>query len=152
MKLLFIGARLFDDVAVYTKKMGITTVLTESNPQAQNLDLADSYHLVPRGMEHPKDIALKENEVVGVLLLKKSGEKNIKMRQVAVATNCQYSGIGKLLVFFSEQYAKNNGFYLIELHACDTAKDFYLKLNYKVEGNEFMEVGIPHYKMKKVLV
>jgi len=29
MKLLFIGARLFDDVAVYTKKMGITTVLTK---------------------------------------------------------------------------------------------------------------------------
>ena len=39
MKLLFIGARLFDDVAVYTKN-GHNTVLTESNPQAQNLDLA----------------------------------------------------------------------------------------------------------------
>ncbi|MDD3753685.1 MAG: ATP-grasp domain-containing protein [Methanobacterium sp.] len=68
MKLLFIGARLFDDVAVYTKKMGITTVLTESNPRAQNLDLADSYHIVPRGMEHPKDIAIKE-DVDGVVPL-----------------------------------------------------------------------------------
>lgn len=68
MKLLFIGARLFDDVALYTKKMGITTVLTESNPQAQNLDLADSYHLVPRGMEYPKKIAIKE-DVDGVVPL-----------------------------------------------------------------------------------
>ncbi len=58
MKLLFIGARLFDDVAIYTKEKGITSVLTESNPKAQNLDLADSYHIVPRGMEHPKEIAI----------------------------------------------------------------------------------------------
>ena len=97
-------------------------------------------------------VALKQDEVVGVLLLKVAGAKVLKMRQVAVATDRQHSGIGKLLVFFAEQYAKNNGFHLIELHARDVAKDFYLKLNYKVEGNVFMEVGIPHYKMKKVLV
>lgn len=68
MKLLFIGARLFDDVAIYTKEKGITSVLTESNPKAQNLDLADSYHIVPRGMEHPKEIAIKE-DVDGVVPL-----------------------------------------------------------------------------------
>lgn len=68
MKILFIGARLFDDVAIYTKKMGINTVLTESNPQAQNLSLADSYHIVPRGMQHPKEIAIKE-DVDGVVPL-----------------------------------------------------------------------------------
>lgn len=68
MKLLFIGARLFDDVALYTKEMGINTVLTESNSQSQNLDLADSYHIVPRGMEYPKKIAIKE-DVDGVVPL-----------------------------------------------------------------------------------
>ncbi len=68
MKLLFIGARLFDDVALYTKKMGITTVLTESNPKSPNLSLADSYKIVPRGMDHPKEIAIKE-DVDGVVPL-----------------------------------------------------------------------------------
>ncbi len=68
MKLLFIGARLFDDVAIYTKEKGINTVITESNPHAQNLDLADSYHIVPRGMEQPKEIAIKE-DVDGVVPL-----------------------------------------------------------------------------------
>jgi carbamoylphosphate synthase large subunit len=68
MKLLFIGARLFDDVALYTKKMGINTVLTESNHNAPNLNLADSYQIVPRGMEHPKEIAIKE-DVDGVVPL-----------------------------------------------------------------------------------
>lgn len=68
MKLLFIGARLFDDIALYTKDNGITTVLTESNPKSANLDLADSHYIVPRGMEHPKEIALQE-DVDGVIPL-----------------------------------------------------------------------------------
>jgi carbamoylphosphate synthase large subunit len=68
MKILFIGARLFDDVAFYTKNMGINSVLTESNIHSKNLGLADSYHLVPRGMERPKEIAIKE-DVDGVVPL-----------------------------------------------------------------------------------
>jgi carbamoylphosphate synthase large subunit len=68
MKLLFIGARLFEDVALYTKRMGITSVLTESNPKSPNLGLADSYYLVSRGMEVPKEIAIKE-DVDGIVPL-----------------------------------------------------------------------------------
>ena len=61
MKILFIGARLFDDIAVYTKKEGITSIITESNPDSKNLDLPDIHYIVPRGMEGPKEIALKED-------------------------------------------------------------------------------------------
>jgi len=68
MKLMFIGARLFDDVALYTKNNGISTVLTESNPESPNLSLADSHYIVPRGMEHPREIAIKE-DVDGVVPL-----------------------------------------------------------------------------------
>lgn len=68
MKLMFIGARLFEDVALYTKKQGITSVLTESNPDAPNKDLADVLHMVPRGMEGPKKVAIKE-DVDGVIPL-----------------------------------------------------------------------------------
>lgn len=61
MKILFIGARLFDDIALYTKNEGITSIITESNPDSKNLDLPDNYYIVPRGMEGPKEIALKED-------------------------------------------------------------------------------------------
>ena len=61
MKILFIGARLFDDIAVYTKKEGITSIVTESNPDSKNLHLPDIHYIVPRGMEGPKEIALKED-------------------------------------------------------------------------------------------
>ncbi len=61
MKILFIGARLFDDIAAYTKKEGITSIITESNPDSKNLKLSDFYYIVPRGMKEPKEIALKED-------------------------------------------------------------------------------------------
>jgi carbamoylphosphate synthase large subunit len=61
MKILFIGARLFDDIALYTKNEGITSVLTESNPDSPNLKLSDIHYIVPRGMEAPKEIAIKED-------------------------------------------------------------------------------------------
>lgn len=68
MKLLFIGARLFDDVAPYIKEKGITSILTESNQNSPNLELADSVHIVPRGMEAPLELAIKE-DVDGVVPL-----------------------------------------------------------------------------------
>lgn len=61
MKILFIGARLFDDVSEYCLREGIETVLSESNSDSNNLDLADKYYIVPRGMEGPKEIAIKED-------------------------------------------------------------------------------------------
>lgn len=61
MKILFIGSRLFDDVDYYLKEKGIYSILTESNNDALNLDLADETFIVPRGMEGPKQIALAQD-------------------------------------------------------------------------------------------
>lgn len=60
MKILFIGSRLFDDVAYYLKEKGIYSIITESNENADNLDLADEVFIVPRGMEEPTKIAVSE--------------------------------------------------------------------------------------------
>ena len=51
MKILFIGSRLFDDVSWYLKQENITSIITESNENAINLDLADYNYIVPRGMD-----------------------------------------------------------------------------------------------------
>lgn len=68
MKILFIGARLFDDVAFYLKEKGIKSILTESNNSSPNLNLADEVFIVPRGMKKPMEIAI-ENDVDGVIPL-----------------------------------------------------------------------------------
>ncbi|MBZ9571284.1 ATP-grasp domain-containing protein [Methanobrevibacter sp. TMH8] len=68
MKILFIGARLFDDVDFYLKENNIESVLTESNPNSPNLDCADFKFIVPRGMDAPLKIA-KEKSVKGIIPL-----------------------------------------------------------------------------------
>jgi predicted GNAT family N-acyltransferase len=90
-------------------------------------------------------------EIAGILLFKVMREGPLKMRQVAVREDLQGKGIGKMLVQFSEQWATENKFMSIELNARKTAVPFYTALGYDVEGTEFSEVNIPHYKMVKKL-
>ncbi|MDR0900723.1 MAG: ATP-grasp domain-containing protein [Methanobrevibacter sp.] len=68
MKILFIGARLFDDVAFYLEDKKIESIVTESNKDSPNLELPDKHYIVPRGMEKPMEIAIKE-KVDGVIPL-----------------------------------------------------------------------------------
>jgi len=68
MKILFIGARLFDDVYFYLHEKNIDSILTESNENSDNLGLADKYYIVPRGMSEPLKIAIEE-KVDGVIPL-----------------------------------------------------------------------------------
>ena len=101
----------------------------------------DSYHIVK----------INSEQVIGCLVLKPLSKTGIKMRQVAVHPDFQKRGIGKELVHFSEQFAGENGFQSMELHARDLAIPFYKQLDYKPVGNWFTEVGIEHRKMMKQL-
>lgn len=95
--------------------------------------------------------AFHETKIVGCLLLKPVGNSIMKMRQVAVDSSTQGLGVGRLLVEASETKSKAMGAAEIQLHARDTAVPFYLKLGYKIFDKPFVEVGIPHRKMKKCI-
>ncbi len=88
---------------------------------------------------------------MGTLMLTPSNNGRIKMRQVAIDDQFQGAGIGSKMVEYSEAYALDHGFTIMELHARKTAVPFYQKLGYQVVGDEFLEVTIPHYKMTKDL-
>ncbi len=92
------------------------------------------------------------NKLLGCLLLNPTSGTKIKMRQVAIEQNLQGKGIGKALVLQSEKLAVSLGYAEIILHARESAIKFYLKLGYKVIGESFMEVTIPHYRMSKILL
>lgn len=102
---------------------------------------ADQYHIA----------CLDEGKVVGILLLKSLGNGLLKMRQVAVSPVMQGKGTGTVMVRFSEDWANDNGYTFMELNARKTAVNFYLQLEYEIEGEEFTEVGIPHLRMVKRL-
>jgi GNAT superfamily N-acetyltransferase len=122
-----------------------STVLREPlGLQFSNEELDAEYNQIHLG-------AFTESGLSGILLLKPLGGSEVKMRQVAVRPDQSRQGIGKMLVKFSEQVAQQKGFNLMTLHARETAVPFYLKMGYQTIGNVFAEVGIPHFKMEKVL-
>jgi len=96
-------------------------------------------------------VALFQQQVVGVVLLQPLNKLQLKMRQFAVDEQFQNQKIGTYLVDFLENYALSNGYKEIILHARKFAVDFYSKLKYQIIGDEFEEVGIPHYKMQKLI-
>ena len=94
---------------------------------------------------------LQENQkTVGVVIMKKL-DKICKLRQMVVDLDYRNKKIGTKLVEAFENYAKSNGFESIELHARKVAINFYVKLGYEITSDEFLEVNIPHFAMKKNL-
>ncbi|MCB1092630.1 MAG: GNAT family N-acetyltransferase [Verrucomicrobiae bacterium] len=91
-------------------------------------------------------------KLVACLVLTPVEDGIVKMRQVAVEPRLQGLGWGRLLVEFSERFAVENRIREIVLHARETVVGFYLKLGYAIEGAPFVEVTIPHRRMRKRLV
>ena len=90
-------------------------------------------------------------ELVACLVLTPLTGRVVKMRQVAVVENRQHHGFGSSLVRFAEAFASSHGAHQVELHARAEVVAFYLRHDYKVEGPAFLEVTIPHRKMRKAL-
>ncbi|MBL7820381.1 MAG: GNAT family N-acetyltransferase [Saprospiraceae bacterium] len=92
-----------------------------------------------------------EDELLACLTFKLDSKQCLQMRQVAVKTTFQNTGIGMFMVRQAEVWAKEQGFQKIILHARDSAVPFYLKLAYEIVGEPFIEVNIPHCHMRKNL-
>jgi len=79
-------------------------------------------------------------------------ENNIyKLRQMAVDTTFQRKGLGRKLIDSVERDLSKKQAKEIVLHARKSAVGFYKKLGYEISSEEFIEVGIPHFKMHKYL-
>ena len=96
-------------------------------------------------------VAIKDDRLIGCLMIKILDKVTVKFRQMAVHAEFQSKGIGSMIMFYAENFCMLNEYQKAELHARKSAIDFYNKLNYRMEGDEFEEVGIPHYKMVKDL-
>ena len=110
----------------------------------------------PEELEKEKDDiligAFDDDRILACCLLTKLDSSTVKLRQMAVENSQQGKGIGATMMNFAENVARDRGFRVMAMHARKTALGFYEKLGYKPEGDEFMEVTIPHYLMKKKLM
>ncbi len=95
--------------------------------------------------------AFEDDKILGCCLLTKVDDKTIRLRQMAVPNSMQGKGIGRALMIFAENIARDLGYKTLIMHARKTATGFYEKLGYSISGKEFEEVTLPHYVMEKSL-
>jgi N-acetylglutamate synthase-like GNAT family acetyltransferase len=109
----------------------------------------------PDELEKEKDDVLigafEDDRILGCCLLTKIDDKTVRLRQMAVPNSLQGKGIGRALMIFAENIARDLGYKTLVMHARKTAIGFYEKLGYHITGNEFMEVTIAHCAMEKPL-
>jgi GNAT superfamily N-acetyltransferase len=93
----------------------------------------------------------EEEKLEGCCMLTKTAPQTVKLRQMAVTSGLQGKGIGRVLLNFAENVARDKGYRKMTMHARKNALGFYEKLGYKVVGDEFIEVTLPHFAMEKDL-
>jgi len=96
-------------------------------------------------------LALDEGRVVGCVLFHPEGPASGRLFQMAVEPERQGGGLGTRLVRALELEVARRGFQEVVLHARDTAVGFYARLGYVSFGAPYVEVGIPHQNMRRVL-
>jgi GNAT superfamily N-acetyltransferase len=110
---------------------------------------------LPEELENERDEiligAFEDEKMLGCCMLIKIDPSTVRLRQMAVLKNLQGKGIGRALMQFAENIARDRKFKKIMMHARKTATGFYEKQGYRVTGDEFDEVTVPHYVMEKEL-
>src|SRR5688572_22869691 len=96
--------------------------------------------------------AFEDDKMLGCCMLVKTEPKCCRLRQMAVINKLQGKGIGRALMIFAENIARDRGFKKITMHARKSATGFYEKLGYSISGGEFEEVTLPHVVMEKRLI
>jgi len=143
-------------------KVQIAEIKYLSEEYHQEQELRDRVLRKPLGMSlYDENMEAEQHDVhvgafihgtlAGVLILTRINAAEIKMRQVAVDEASRERHIGTEMVLFAEMYSKKNGYSTILLNARKTAVGFYEKLGYDSVGEEFLEINIPHFKMRKCL-
>ena len=95
--------------------------------------------------------AFEDEKMLGCCMLVEEKPGTVRLRQMAVLNDLQGKGIGRALMNFAENIARDRGYKIIRMHARNNSVGFYEKVGYKVKGDQFIEITIPHYVMEKEL-
>jgi N-acetylglutamate synthase-like GNAT family acetyltransferase len=95
--------------------------------------------------------AFEDDKMLGCCMLVEEKPDTVRLRQMAVLNDLQGKGIGRVLMGFAENLARDRGYKKISMHARKNTVMFFEKMGYKTVGNEFVEITIPHYIMEKNL-
>ena len=95
--------------------------------------------------------AFEDDDMLGCCMLVEENSNIVRLRQMAVLNDLQGKGIGRALMGFAENIARDRGYKVISMHARKNTIGFWEKMGYKVASEEFTEITIPHFIMEKKL-
>ena len=75
----------------------------------------------------------------------------MKLQRMAVIKEARHKHLGQQLIQFAEDFCREQHVTSITLGGQESAIAFYQKLGYQVEGERFMDAGIPHFTLTKKL-
>lgn len=92
-------------------------------------------------------IAWVNDQAVGTARLLPDGH----IGRLAVLKSCRGQGVGRALMHTMIDAARTAGLARVVLHAQCHAEAFYRREGFEARGETFMEAGIPHVEMVRVL-
>lgn len=95
--------------------------------------------------------AYEDEQILGCCMIVKLDPHKARLRQMAVLNNLQGKGIGRALIQFAENIARDHGYRIMSMHARKPTIAFFEKMGYVVTSDEFIEITIPHVEMEKDL-
>jgi predicted GNAT family N-acyltransferase len=101
----------------------------------------NSFHFVVYDQEEP----------IAAGRLRPLEKEMAKVERICVKKSYRGSGIGKLIMEKIEETAKHKGISTLKLNAQTHAEKFYELLGYETYSDIFMDAGIPHVSMKKLI-
>ncbi len=115
------------------------------------LKFLDSHRNAEAGYLHIGCIEGLDDKLIGGLMMVPVDNETIRLMQVAVDSKYQGEGVGREMVKYAEQRAREAGYNKIIMHAMLSVVHFYEKNGYRQEGEIFEEQGITFAKMVKDL-
>jgi len=87
-----------------------------------------------------------QGDAIGTVRLLADGH----IGRMAVLKEWRGKGVGRALLLRTIELARDMGLRRVVLNAQTTALGFYEKAGFTASGGEFMDAGIPHYRMELV--
>lgn len=94
-------------------------------------------------------IVILDNKPIGCARIRYIG-KTAKLERIAILEEYRGKGYGKELVIFMAEHAAKKADQLI-MHAQYYLLEFYKSIGFEPYGEKFLEAGIEHIKMKKII-
>lgn len=96
-------------------------------------------------------VLYEKDQPIATARIYKLNEDTYKVQRVAVLPEHRKHGVGTKLMKAVEEKAKLNQTKQLTLGSQNSAIPFYKKLGYTISSEEFMDAGIPHHSMEKIL-